>query len=245
MALHEWPRRIQAALERDHFALHAQPIVELSSGRAVRYELFLRMMENDQVVPAREFVIAAEEHGSIREIDRWVVGMAIAAAGDGRPVSVNLSVRSIDGELLELITAALEDTGARPEDVAFELGESQLSASSDTGREFVHALKSLGCVVMLDDFVRGGDDLSLLERLPIDYLKMGAPFMHELPRDRARRHVVQCVVHLAERFGQRTIAGGVEDVATLQTLRELGVDEAQGYALGSPKPLQHLTRTAA
>jgi EAL domain-containing protein (putative c-di-GMP-specific phosphodiesterase class I) len=240
-----WPRRIREALDRDRFVLHAQPIVDLSSGETIRHELFLRMMEDHELIPAASFVVAAEEHGSIREIDRWVVATAIEAASQGRGVHVNLSVRSTDAELLELIRERLEASGADPSEVVFELGEEQLLEAGDPSREFVRGVSELGCGLALDKFVRSGDDLTLLEALPIDYLKIGPPFVHDLRRDPAARSVVESVVVLSQRFGQHTIAQGVEDVATLQTLRELGIDQAQGFALGAPLPLESVTGAMA
>src|SRR6476619_5802543 len=98
-----WSDRIRVALERDRFTLHAQRIVDVASGETMRHELFLRMVEDEGLIPAGEFVVAAEEQGSIREIDRWVVGKAIEVAAAGCPVHLNLSVRSTDGDLLALI----------------------------------------------------------------------------------------------------------------------------------------------
>jgi EAL domain-containing protein (putative c-di-GMP-specific phosphodiesterase class I) len=93
---HDWPRRIEAALEKDRFALHAQRIVDVASGETMRHELFLRMANGAGLIPAAEFVITAEETGSIREIDRWVLGRAVDIAAAGHPVDLNLSVRSAD-----------------------------------------------------------------------------------------------------------------------------------------------------
>src|SRR5262245_54060995 len=84
-----WSERIRVALERDRFALYAQRIVDVGTGEPVRHELFLRMVGEGRVIPAGEFVVAAEEHGSIREIDRWVVGKAVEIAAAGWPIHLN------------------------------------------------------------------------------------------------------------------------------------------------------------
>ena len=121
-----WSRRIGEALERDLFVLHAQRIVDVASGETVRHELFLRMVDGERLIPAGEFVLAAEELGSIREVDRWVVGRAIEVASAGHPVDLNLSVRSLDDPLLELIRHRTGETGADPGDLVLELSEEQL-----------------------------------------------------------------------------------------------------------------------
>jgi EAL domain-containing protein (putative c-di-GMP-specific phosphodiesterase class I) len=240
-----WPRRIREALDRDRFVLHAQPIVELSSGRTLRHELFLRMIEGDQLIPAASFVVAAEDDGSIQEIDRWVVARTIDVAATGHGVHLNLSVRSADSELRDLIQDRLRESGADPGNVVFELSERQLADAGDSTAEFAHGVKDLGCALALDNFVRGGLAFALFRRLPIDYLKLGVPLMQDLARDLTRRNTVESVVNLARQFGQRTVAQGVEDVATLQTLGDLGVDQAQGYALGAPAPLGPLAPASA
>jgi len=133
----DWPRRIREALERDLFVLHGQRIVDVRTGATMRHELFLRMVDRRRLIPAGEFVPAAEEYGSIGEIDRWVVGRAIEVAATGWPVHLNLSLRSTDGAMLELIRERLEATGADPGDLIFELGERKLVAGPEAQRDFV------------------------------------------------------------------------------------------------------------
>src|SRR5215212_4716496 len=81
----DWPGRIERALERDLLVLHGQRIVDVASGATRRHELLLRMVDRQRLIPAGDFVPAAEEIGSIREIDRWVVGQAIEIAAKGHP----------------------------------------------------------------------------------------------------------------------------------------------------------------
>jgi EAL domain-containing protein (putative c-di-GMP-specific phosphodiesterase class I) len=238
--LKDWSRRIEEALDKDLFILHAQPIVDVAGGETVRHELFLRMADEEGLVPAGEFVLAAEELGSIREIDRWVVAHAIEIAANGHPVDLNLSVRSADDELLELIRARLQETGAEPGHVVLELGEQQLVSGLEGGEGFVRGVHELGCGIALDGYVRGGRGAALLKGLPIDYVKLGSMFVNGLAADGRRRRKARNAARKAHRSGQRVIAQGVEDLVTLQLLQELGIDEAQGYALGRPEPIGSL-----
>src|SRR4051812_26015332 len=146
----DWSRRIEEALERDLFVLHGQRIVDVPSGATMRHELFLRMVDRNRLIPAGEFVMAAEEFGSIREIDHWVVARAIEVAAAGLPVDLNLSVRSIDEAMVDLIRDELESTGAEPRDVVLELSEAQLTEALDSGEAFVNAAVELGCQIALD-----------------------------------------------------------------------------------------------
>ena len=241
----DWSRRIEEALDRDLFVLHGQRIVDVITGATMRHELFLRMVDRRRLIPAGEFVMAAEEFGSIREIDRWVVGRAIEVAATGLPVDLNLSVRSTDDAMVELIRSTLEETAADPRDVVLELSEPQLTEALDSGGAFVNAVAELGCQIALDGFVEGGPESFLLRRLPISYVKLGAPFIDGLAEDRGKRRSVSSAVLKAHRAGQRVIAQGVESLMTLEQLEDLGIDEAQGHALGPPESLESLTGAAA
>jgi EAL domain-containing protein (putative c-di-GMP-specific phosphodiesterase class I) len=237
----DWSRRIGEALRKDLFVLHAQRIVDVASGEAMRHELFLRMVDDDRLIPAGEFVLAAEELGSIREIDHWVVGRAIEIAATGHPVAVNLSVRSADEELLELIRRRTEETGVAPEKIVLELAEEQLRSGLKSG-EFVRGVHELGCRIALDGFVQGGRGAVLLKELPLDYVKLGGRFVSGLAADGRRRRKARNATAKAHASGQRVIAQGVEDLITLQQLQDLDIDEAQGYALGRPEPVESAFR---
>jgi len=236
--LREWSRRIDEALRRDLFVLHAQPIVDVTSGETVRHELFLRMAAGDELIPAGEFVLAAEEAGSIRQIDRWVMGRAIQLAAAGHSVDLNLSVRSADESLLELMRSSVEETGADPSNLVLELSEDQLAGGSEAGSGFVKGAHELGCRIALDGYVRGGRGRALLKGLPIDFVKLGPEFIQGVEEDGRRRRKARNAAGKAHDDGVRVVAQGVEELLTLQALPELGVDEAQGYALGAPEPVE-------
>jgi EAL domain-containing protein (putative c-di-GMP-specific phosphodiesterase class I) len=239
----DWPRRIREALERDLFVLHGQRIVDVRTGGTMRHELLLRMVDRSRLIPAGEFMLAAEQFGSIREIDRWVMGPAIEVAATGRPVHLNLSVSSADGAMLELIRDRIEETGADPGDLIFELGERQLVAAPEELRDFVRLASNLGCGIALDGFIEGGRRAFLLKRFPINYVKLGPDFMEGLETDPARWDALAAAALVAHSCGQQVIAQGVERVTTQQLLEELEVDEAQGYVLGAPEPLDSLLGT--
>ena len=233
-----WAERLRWALEHDGFSLYQQPIVDLRTAKVLRHELLLRLIEEDRVTPAAEFLEAATEDGTIVEIDLWVTEKAIEIAATGRPVTVNLSSKSIAPCFLEHVRERLVETGANPANLAFELSEGDLIEVGEEGREFLWRLRELGFGLAMDQFGTGPADLRHLRGLPVDYLKLGREFAQDLSRDPASRRAIEAIVKPARRFGSRTVAVGVEDLATLQTLEELGADEAQGFALGAPAPLE-------
>ncbi|MDX6521632.1 MAG: hypothetical protein QOF08_2237, partial [Gaiellales bacterium] len=234
-----WLSRIRDALDEDRLVLFAQPIVDLSSGETVQRELLIRMRERDGTfVSPGEFLPAAERYGLIGEIDTWVIGQAAALAAGGTPVEINLSGLSIgDPAILAAVERALEESGADPKLLVFEVTETAVASDLDAGRAFAEQLKALGCGFALDDFGTGFGGLTYLKHLPADTLKIDIDFVRDLLTSEPDQRLVRAIVDLAHGFGQTTIAEGVEDEQTLQRLREMGVDRAQGYFLGRPGPL--------
>jgi PAS domain S-box-containing protein len=234
-----WIPKIRDALDEERFILHAQPIVDLATGETVQHELLIRMNDRDgRLVPPGLFLPAAEEHGLIADIDRWVIRQAAELAGRGHAVELNISAESLaQPGLLEVVQRELRRTAADPGLLVFELTETALLRSERTAKAFIDGIAALGCDLALDDFGTGYGGFTYLKRFPVNYLKIDIEFVRELPRDEASQHVVHAVVSLAKGFGQKTVAEGVEDAETLALLREFGVDYAQGYFLGRPAPL--------
>src|ERR671911_532063 len=233
----EWSGRIRDALDRDLFTLHAQRIVDLSSGETLRHELLLRMVDEERLIPAGEFVMAAEESGSIGEIDRWVVGKAIEIAASGHAIHLNLSMRSIDAPLLDLIRDRLEEAGADPANLVVELVEGQLSDPDEEDAKFIRAVAELGCRLAVDNFT-GRDASSLLRRYPLSYVKVGPALVAGITARPEARQTVSGIVLAGHRAGQRVIGQGVESLASLTALEQLGVDEAQGHVFGPAEPVE-------
>jgi EAL domain-containing protein (putative c-di-GMP-specific phosphodiesterase class I)/PAS domain-containing protein len=238
-----WVARIEEALSNELFVLHAQPILELASGQIVQRELLIRMRHPDGsqepgLVPPGYFLPVAEEFGLIMEIDRWVIDRSAELAATGLPVELNVSGRSIsDPRLVDYIKGALERTGADPQMLVFEITETTLIEDDRSARAFVARLHALGCKVALDDFGTGYGGFTYLKQLPIDYLKIDVEFVSDLLYNPASRTVVQAIVKLAQGFGLKTVAEGVESGDTMDALRELDVDYVQGYHIGRPAAL--------
>lgn len=232
-------RELRAALADNRLVLCAQPIIDLATNLPVQQELLVRLRREDgSVLPPAQFLPLAERFGCMDEIDEWVTRQAVQLAAAGRSVSVNLSAASVgDDGMLAIVREALEQTQADPSRIVFEVTETALMVDLEAGRRFASALRDLGCQFALDDFGTGYGTLTYLKHIPIDYIKIDVEFVRDLLRSDADELLVRTIVGMAREFGKRTIAEGVEDEPTLQRLRALGVDFAQGYFLGRPAPL--------
>lgn len=233
-----WIGRIQDGLDEDRFVLFAQPILDLTSGAVTKHELLLRLQtrEGDHVLPA-SFLPTAEEFGLITQIDRWVIGQACAIAAMGHNVSFNLSGVSLDDPAtLDALVAALEVTGATPENLTCEITETALMRHGASGEQLVRSIRALGCGIALDDFGVGFGGFAYLKSLPVTAVKIDRQFVSDALEEPASSHVIQAIVSLARAFGLETIAEGAESAETVDLLRDLGVDSIQGFVIGQPVP---------
>jgi PAS domain S-box-containing protein len=239
----DWSIRVREAVRESKLLLHSQPILDLSTNTVHQEELLVRMRGDrgfeDLVMPG-EFLPPAERFGLVQEIDRWVVAEAIKIAKHRR-VEVNLSGKSIgDPELIRLIEGELKSQNVDPENVIFEITETAAAENLDAARDFAWRLRGLGCGFALDDFGTGYGTFAYLKHLPVTFIKIDIEFVRYLAIDPSDQKIVKSIIAVAQNFGVQTIAEGVEHQATLDLLRELGVDYAQGFLIGEPKPVEYL-----
>jgi diguanylate cyclase (GGDEF)-like protein/PAS domain S-box-containing protein len=241
--------RIREALEADRLILHCQPILDLGTNEICQYELLLRLPVDGsrEPLPPSAFLYAAERSGLIQAIDGWVVRKAIALIAEhGRAglklvLNVNLSGKSIgDRKLAAFIEKALAEAQIDPAQLNFELTETAAIANIEEAKAFASRLRGLGCQISLDDFGAGLSSFSYLKNLPFDYLKIDGDFIRGLTGSPVDQLVVESIVRIARGMGKKTVAEFVADDETTDLLRTIGVDCAQGYHIGMPRPVSGL-----
>jgi len=239
-----WVARLNEALEGDGFELLAQPVMALRSREIALHELLLRVRdEHGELCGPEAFMPVAERFDLIEAIDRWVLRRALAIqreGGETLSLSVNLSGRSIGPGVVELLERELMAGGVDPGRLIVEVTETAAIADIHRAYTFAEALGRLGFQVALDDFGAGLGAFSSLRQLPIDYLKIDGEFVGGLARNPVDREIVKAIVLLARSVGRHTIAEFVPDAETLELLAELGVDLAQGFHIGHPRPVGDL-----
>jgi diguanylate cyclase (GGDEF)-like protein/PAS domain S-box-containing protein len=193
-----WAHRIRAALEDDRFALLAQPIVELGTGRAPQYELLLRMADDDgDLIPPATFLYIAERLDLVQQIDRWVITNGIrmlaelGGANEAIALEINLSGCSLDDpSLLEHIDGELRNAGVAPHRVIFEITETAAVSSITKARAFGERLRLTGCRLALDDFGAGFGSFYYLKHLAFDFLKIDGEFVRNCHSGDADRRLI-------------------------------------------------------
>ena len=244
--------RIRQAVEEDQFLLYGQPILDLVTNEVSQYELLLRLpgAESCEPLTPNSFLYVAERFGLILAIDNWVVRKAIALIAaykrDGRrlTLNVNLSGKSIgDPKLAGFIKDALVKGGIDPACLVFELTETAAIANLQQARAFADRMHRCGCRLALDNFGAGLASFYYLKNFPFDYLKIDGEFIRRLSLNPVDQLVVQAIVCIAQGMGKKTVAEFVADADAICLLRDIGVDYAQGYHIGMPRPVAEVLPT--
>ncbi len=242
----------RASLQHE-FALHYQP-QWTRDGQLAGMEALLRWHHPQRgLVYPDDFIGACEETGLILPLGRWVLQSACAqlsswlAAGLGNVrVSVNISPRQLRSpEFVGDVRAALEASGVPPALLTLELTESTLLHDVEGSIVKMQQLRDLGVRFALDDFGTGYSSLSLLQRLPLDHLKIDQSFVRGLEHGHSDHAVVQSIITLGKQLHMGVIAEGIENAGQQQQLSALGCDEFQGFLHGRPMPAGDAERLVA
>jgi EAL domain-containing protein (putative c-di-GMP-specific phosphodiesterase class I) len=236
---------LQAALKNNRFRLYQQPILSLADSRVVHYELLLRLLEpTGKILSPRSFIPAAERYGMMKEIDRWVIVNALSAYtqeyGNSSDIvfSINLSGNSLnDDDLLAWILTQLRESKVAPERICFEITETAAIRNLSQAKQIINSLKVEGCQFALDDFGSGLSSFAYVKHLPVDFLKIDGSFVSDTEQDTTASAMVAAINEMGHVLGIRTIAEHVENTATLEIMRNIGVDYVQGHAVGEPTVL--------
>ena len=240
---------MRAALSRNEFELHYQPLFDTSTSRLCGMEALVRWRHPlAGLLYPDEFIGIAEETGLMEPLGQWILQKACADAvfwPGNIKVAVNLSAGQFrSGALFDLILCALVDSGLPPERLDLEITESLLLQGKESNILVIQQLKNIGITIALDDFGTGYASLSYLLLFPFDKIKIDKSFTQGLLTRSECVAVVASIFTLARGLGIAVTAEGVETDAQLELLQAQGVNYIQGYLLGRPRPLAELDFSA-
>ena len=239
---------LQYALIQDRFELHAQPIVSLRDNAGpARYEILIRMMdEGGKSNSSAAFIPAAERYQMMSAIDRWVIRTTLDQLGVADNTvevnltrfGINLSAQSLaDDDLCDYIETCISESGISPDSLCFEITETTVVRNLERARRFIRRLRKLGCMVALDDFGTGYCSFAYLKDLPVHYVKIDGVFVRDVLLNPLSEAIVTSMVEIAKVMNALTIAEHVENELIFRQMKNLGIDFAQGFAVGQPAPL--------
>ena len=249
----QWLPRIKEALKNNEFELALQSVTSLNDNNSPRiiYEFLLRWPQEDgSLISPGLFIPTAERYDLMRDLDGWVIENALAAAARlkteleypaDQMFTINLSGQSVcDPTLADFIIGMLSRFEVDPQTICFEVTETVAIANFSTAIEFINRLRGLGCRFALDDFGSGLSSFGYLKRLPLDFLKIDGLFVRDMLEDPVDLAMVRTIYDVAKVLKLQTIAEWVEDQETLDTLKSIGIDYAQGFHISRPMMVTEL-----
>jgi len=241
--------QLRDAIDKDLFQLYCQPFISLleDNSQIKYYELLLRLKgDGNKVILPNTFIPSAERYGLMTSIDRWVVRTALSAFanrlknGDIR-LSINLSGNSLNDEtLLDFVRTQFNKFSIPPEWICFEITETAAIQNLSKAQYFVSEVRRLGAKVALDDFGSGLSSFRYLKTLAVDFLKIDGSFVKDMLESQNDKAIVAAIHQVGHTMGIYTIAEHVEHEDVITQLQEMGVDYAQGYAIGQPIPFESI-----
>ncbi|MFK7861161.1 MAG: EAL domain-containing protein [Granulosicoccus sp.] len=245
-----WLPRLQTALHNNEFRLHVQAVASLTPARdeplVTHFEFLLRLADKDGLeVTPWQFIQAAERYDLMRDIDRWVIRNALqnvaqqsTGPGSNCSFSINLSGQSAaDPTLKSFIQNQFQVHKVDPSRIWFELTETAAISHFSVAVDLIKSIRTTGAKVALDDFGSGLSSFGYLKNLPVDIIKIDGQFVKEIVRNPIDREMVRAIHRVGESMNIETVAEFVEDLATVEELRRIGVNYAQGYYIGRPAPV--------
>ena len=254
--------QINRAFDLGNFRLYRQKVVALSAddADAPHYEILVRMVDGaGNLIPPGGFMPAAERYNLLTSIERWVIGSLVeflhrqcesgAIPHDQGMLTdafyaVNLSGVSInDSSFIDFLRELLTRFSLPRGLLCIEVTETTAISNLTKAAQLMRELKTMGCRIALDDFGVGMSSFAYLKYLPVDYIKIDGVFIRDMAKDPMDHAIVEAINRIAHTLRLKTVAEFVEDETTLELLRSLKVDYAQGYFIAKPEALTKFSDT--
>jgi diguanylate cyclase (GGDEF)-like protein len=242
---------LRDAIEDGQLVLHYQPTMYLPTGECSAVEALVRWQHPERgLLPAAEFLPAAERHDLVAPLGRWVLDTATRQTAEWNRrglhlvTGVNVSAHHfVGGTLVRDVADALGAAGLAPEQLLIELTETCVAQEPERAAVQFAVLRCTGVEVAIDDFGSGWSSLRQLVDIPAGVLKIDRSLVADADgRSSYSAAAIAAVVGLASAWGMRTVAVGVETAGQLAVATELGCTFAQGFHIARPMPADELER---
>ncbi len=238
---------LRQAIVDKQLHLYYQPIIDKRDTRIIGYEALMRWQhpQHGMIMPL-DFIAIAEETGLIHELGALALREACheAQRWPGElTVAVNLSpVQFRNNGLVELVQAALSESGLDAARLELEITESVLLDNNQANISILQRLKALGVRIALDDFGTGYSSLSYLRAFAFDKIKIDKSFVHDMGDSNEAIAIIRAITGMGRSLQMQVTAEGVESDEQFMRLKAEGCSHFQGYLFGRPQPAEHRAR---
>lgn len=238
-------QQLRKTIQEGRFLIQYQPILNIQNRFVSKWEALVRWEHPTRgLLRPSEFVPLAEDAGLIGELDLTVLKQAVQDQRRlGGELAINFSAVTLahPNWVREVVRSLVEET-LQPSMLWLEITESALLPERQKWLGGLVALRGLGVRVALDDFGMGYSSLAHLKQVPIDLIKIDKSFVSEIGSNRTSEDILRAMLQLANAFGLKTLAEGVENRAQLEWLARHGCHYAQGYYIGLPMSADQATK---
>lgn len=221
-----------------------QPQIDIKSGEIIGSEALVRWQHPTLgFLPPDTFIPLVETLGFVSQVTELMIDesarIAAALRWEDRPITVSVNVSAHDlsnPDFLTTVERSVERYNGQFSDLKLELTETSFASESANIKDILQQLRKLGVSVSIDDFGTGYSSLAYLSMFPVQELKIDRTFVSDMVANEKNRNIIRSTLVLAEQLNLKTVAEGVEDAETLDLLRNLGCNSAQGYFIAKPLP---------
>ncbi len=242
----EWVKRIKNAFEQNRFEAHFQPIVSTKDESCVKYEVLIRLREEEdsEIILPFEFLPVLQKMGLEKRLTKVIIDQSFELMERcGKDISINMTRDDLDEDMLWYLERSLQHHGVKASSISIELVETE-ELLQEQYIKIIQAMKSQGFKISIDDFGTGYSNFAYLTQIRPDFLKIDGSLIKNIDVNVESRNIVKGIVDLAHSLDIAVIAEFVSTLEIYVIIKELGIDYAQGYHFGKAESCDVITAQA-
>ena len=232
---------LQNAIKEDRLTPFFQPILNLKTEKIEKYEVLMRIKDDEKYLSPYPFIVLAEKYNLIEEIDLVILDKALSYKkqvdkDDKLLFSFNASGKVLNNfDYLNKANLIVNKYGIKHNNIVFEITETENIKNLNSFFKIINKFKNNNYQFSIDDFGTGYSSIYYLKNIPANFLKIDGSFIKDINEKQENLYVVKSIINMARAFNLKVIAEFVESEEILQTIKTLDVDFAQGYYISEPK----------
>jgi len=230
----EWVKKIAAAFNDGHFAVHFQPIASVKTQKVVKYEVLIRMYDKTKelMISPVEFLGVLQNSGHEKDLTKLVIEQSFSAYEKCKvDLSINMTKDDLDEDMLDYLIAKAAKNMIPTSAIVIELVESE-ELLKENYITIIQELKRAGFKIAIDDFGTGYSNFAYLTQIKPDYIKIDGSLIESIDKNSQDRQVVEGIYNFASNLGIEVIAEFVSSEDLYNIVKEIGIEYVQGYHIG-------------